>query len=136
MKYEVRVIDRTLVYPPHVKMPEDLGYFIEHRDFTDVWKQKGFTDDDLIFLQAGLMIDSTHSPYLDLGNLCVVEFRSAEKKIRFWYKYIQDASTVVLIFAFAECGEDVDLSISEANKKLLREIAAKIEAELKIPRKV
>jgi hypothetical protein len=136
--YELRVIDRTLVYPPHGALPEDFGYFIENQDFTNVWRLKGFTDDDLIFLQACLMLDpSAHKPMVEIGDICFAEFRCPDRRILFWYKYMQDVSTIYLIAADPEDPEEgeIDVKISPENKALLQKYAAILEAELRIPRK-
>jgi hypothetical protein len=122
--------------PADLVSPDDFGHFIEHADFTRVWRERGFDDDDLRNVQAIALIDAANAaPIRDSGGIheCTYVDSRKQKSIRFWFLHFSEVSTIFFILAE---DESMDEKLTPEDRRLLQARAAEILEELQAPRRL
>jgi hypothetical protein len=112
-----------LTFPNHLLEPVEWLNFIELHGFRDDWKRLTLDDEDLFAMQLAIQAFPNGSPVIKgIGGLRKMRFAAkkkygVKKAIRVGYVYFPEASTIVLVVAYAKNEKD---NLSPADKKAIR----------------
>jgi hypothetical protein len=116
--------EASLQYPSHLLDPEDFLSFIESEVFSRAWKRCSLTDDDLFFLQLGIMSHPKAHPIIEgTGGVRKIRFspkgapRGKSGSHRVCYAYFEEFGIVLLLTAYPKSKRD---NISMAGRIAMR----------------